>query len=129
MLDDQPYFGFDASADGGLTVVMMRRTENGRWQVENVDGPDNEDLSRVVARIAGDHAPAEPEWVCEDCGYHNTGGICTHCGRPRNKQPWADLVAAWMDRHQGTTFQLTAEQRRIVQATFERLTAEGKIRL
>lgn len=24
---------------------------------------------------------AEPKWICEACGYHNVGGICTHCGR------------------------------------------------
>jgi len=21
------------------------------------------------------------EWICGGCGYHNNGGICTHCGR------------------------------------------------
>jgi hypothetical protein len=124
-----PYFGFDAAADGELAVVMMRRGEDGSWQVEQAHGPQNEDMSRVVARICAQHpAPAEPEWACEGCGYHNTGGICTHCGRPANP-PLTDQVAAWMAKHGDITMQLTDEQQAIVHATFGRLISEGKLRL
>jgi hypothetical protein len=39
-------------------------------------GWTDEPAAEHQARLA-----AEPKWICEACGYHNVGGICTHCGR------------------------------------------------
>jgi rubrerythrin len=43
-------------------------------------------LAVAIDRLAAaDHharLAAGTEWVCGGCGYHNNGGICTHCGRP-----------------------------------------------
>ncbi len=113
MHPDQPVFGFDASADGGeLTVVVLRR-DGEHWQVEHCDPPDPPDppdMSRVVARI-GQPRPA--------------GGPLA--ARLAAAPPLHDQVTAWMDTHVGTTLELTDEQRALVQATFTRLAADGKI--
>jgi hypothetical protein len=47
---------------------------------------DDEELSAAgwTREPAADHharLAAGTEWVCQGCGYHNNGGICTHCGR------------------------------------------------
>lgn len=106
MLPDQLY-GFDAAGDGDLSVVVLRR-DGDHWRVESTDGPHHRDLSRVVARIAGE-PPPRPSAV--------------------DDRPWAEVVDEWMAKHQGTALQLTDEQREIVQATFKRLLAEGKLTL
>jgi hypothetical protein len=44
----------------------------------------HEELDEIVREPATDHharLAAGTEWVCRGCGYHNNGGICTHCGR------------------------------------------------
>jgi hypothetical protein len=105
--NDQPIFGFDAAADGDVTVTMLRRTDAG-WQVEHVYDP--RDASRMVATVAGTPRP----WPVPE---------------PPATEPWPDLVDRWMNAHQDITFQLTDEQRDIVRATFERLIAEGKLAL
>ena len=42
------------------------------------------DRARRADAPAVDHharLAAGTEWVCGACGYHNNGGICTHCGQ------------------------------------------------
>jgi hypothetical protein len=107
LLDESPMFGFDGAADGTLTVVMLRRTEAG-WQVGQVDGPDNPDLSRVVARILGEHTPRP---------------------RPPSTRPAAEFVDQWMAEHGHLTFELTCDQRALLAAMLKRHVAEGTIRL
>lgn len=108
MLDDQSsYFGFDAAADE-VSVVHMRRDADGRWMLTHTDGPPNPDLSHVVARII-DNQPPRPQ--------------------PLVDRPLGELVDQWLEAHQGIKFELTDEQQADVLAAFERLLAEGKIRL
>jgi hypothetical protein len=50
--------------------------------------PSRETVGLVCQTCGRDYSTAdaaagpEPDWVCIDCGYHNSGSVCTHCGRP-----------------------------------------------
>jgi hypothetical protein len=108
------FFGFDAADGGEISMVMLRRDPGGGWQVQQVEGPHCEDMSRLVARICGTPRPRPGEAT----DAHPPTGDALH-----------EMAAQWMAGHGDIIAQLTDEQRATIQVTLGRLITEGKLRL
>lgn len=97
-------YGFDGTTDD-VSLVVMRRPPGGAWQVERTEGPDNEHLSRVVARIGAQAPRSEPQATVN----------------------WPEQIAAWMDSRRHLTWRLDDEQRALLARVFDRLATEGNL--
>lgn len=85
-VDDRHCMRPEQMTDRGLPLKLDERGiwRSGTTRPTAASGEPQSDQNRPgVAEPAPDaqNGPeAESEWICFPCGYHNTGGICTHCG-------------------------------------------------
>lgn len=57
MTDENTLIGFDGSADGDVSLVVLHREPGGGWRIESTEGPDAQAWSRLVTAAIAAHPP------------------------------------------------------------------------
>jgi hypothetical protein len=95
-----PIFGVDV-AEVDTSVVVMHRGDDGTWRVESADGPDSAEIAGMVGAAVERHRPAPAPAAL------------------REPVAWGELVAEWLTKHIEEPFELTADQRHMIQTFFD----------
>ncbi len=107
--DPDVLFGFDASLNDDVSVVVMRRDTDGVWRMESGEGPD-------AATLAAQFTTATPAPTPDD-----------------GDQPsLTDQVRAWTERYArmgNPQFELTEWQKAAFQAIYSAAIADGRLTL
>jgi hypothetical protein len=101
--------GFDGSASGDTSLVVMHRGDDGAWRVETADGPDAGELARMAAAaLTTSRADLPPA------------------------RPLGDLVADWLEKYADggeASLELTEWQRDVLRHHYGDLSVRDQLRI
>lgn len=97
--------GFDGTADGDTSLVVLHRAPDGTWQIETTEGPDALELARLAGQLFEQRTAQE---------------YTPPAAPPR----WGEWLTALAD---GPAFDLDDEQRRLIVETYDQLIREKKL--